>query len=218
MTGVIPPKDAVLALALQIREEERLQDEENAHYIARIRAGFDTVAGGFSTKELTRHNAVYLLKIISEVLAPFTSKTNDTFENVGVYVTDHAAIDLLNRLIDAIEDLDRGITHEILKSTKGGGNALPAHERKRDDALIGAVTMVQFVKKLPTRSLAQAYVANALKRNNKTIRGAKPSAQRLKKILDHQVRPSRAKQNQNQQDVQNPIAKRPRGRPKIDKD
>jgi hypothetical protein len=214
MTGVIPPKDAVIALALQIREDERLQAEENAQYIGNIRAGFDTVAGGFSTKELTRHNAVYLLKVISEVLAPFTSKTNDTFETGELYVTDHAAIDLLNRLIDAIEDLDRGVTHEILKPTKGGGNALPAHERKRDDALIGAVTLIQFVKKLPTRSLAEADLANALKRNNKTIRGVKPSPEGLKKLLDHKARPSRAKKNQNQQDVQNPLAKRPRGRPK----
>lgn len=214
MTGVIPPKDAVIALALQIREEERLQAEENAQYIGNIRAGFDTVAGACGAEQLTRPNAVYLLKVISEVLAPFTSKTNATFETGGRYVTDHAAIDLLNRLIDAIEDLDRGVTHEILKPTKGGGNALPAHERKRDDALIGAVTLVQFVKKFPTRSLAQAYVANALKRNNKTIRGVKPSAEGLKKLLDHQARPSRAKKNQNQQDVQNPLAKRPRGRPK----
>jgi hypothetical protein len=214
MTGVVPPKDAVLALALQIREEERLQAEENADYIARIRAGFDAVAGGFGAEQLTRPNAVYLLKIISDVLAPFTSKTNDTFEPEGVYVTDHAAIDLLNGLIDAIEDLDRGLTHEALKPTKGGGNALPAHERRRDDALVGAVTIVQAVNKFPTRSLAQAYVANALKKNKKTIRGATPSAERLKKILDHQARPSRAEKNQNQQDLQNPIAKRPRGRPK----
>ena len=214
MTGVIPLKDAVTALALQIREEDRLQAEENAHCIARIRAGFDVVAGACGAEQLTRPNAVYLLKVISQVLAPFTSKTNATFETGGRYVTDHAAIDLLNQLIDAIEDLDRGVTHEILKPTKGGGNALPAHERRRNDALIGAVTLVQFVKKFPTRSLAQAYVANALKKNNKTIRGVKPSAEGLKKLLDHQARPSRAKQNQNQQDMQNPIAKRPRGRPK----
>ena len=116
---------------------------------------------------LTRQNAIALLKIVSETLdEPMLQQSTS-----GVFI-EHGAIDLLRKLIDAIEDLNDGKTHHALKPTATAANAsLSRAERKYEQLLLESVLIVQLAKQFKSEGEARRFVVNCLRKKGKTWRG-----------------------------------------------
>jgi hypothetical protein len=157
---------------------------EDAHFITLLRKELNSLSP--ETKgpmELTRENAIGLLKIISEALdAPMLQQSNS-----GVFV-EHGAIDLLRKLIDAIEDLNDGKTHHALKPAAAGANAsLSRAERKYEQLLLDSVLIVQEANKFKSEGEARRFVVNCLRKKGRTWRG-KPITRKTLEQRKHRIK------------------------------
>jgi hypothetical protein len=100
-------------------------------------------------------------------------------------VRSHPAIELLDELIDALSDLDRGKTDPSLRACSDGPNAsLTTSERKWDDELLNAVLIVQRARGLKTRAEAENFLAGRLKEAGKRRRGKDYTPRMLKRLRD----------------------------------
>ena len=83
--------------------------------MAELRSRLDELIAGSIAKRLTRLNAIALLTAFSECLGPTLAEERDLSEPDVVLCLQHAAIGLLDQLIDALKDLDNGKVDDALK-------------------------------------------------------------------------------------------------------
>jgi hypothetical protein len=149
----------------------------DANAMAELRAGLDDLKIA-SAWTFERAEVIALLSIVAKVL--------DNSMEESVYVQ-HGAVGLLDRFIEALEDLNRGKVHRALLPARGTGanKALTAEERRVDQVLLASVVIVRRAKNHKTRSEAERYLARTCQKAGLTRRGKKITAQMLKSLRDH---------------------------------
>jgi hypothetical protein len=90
------------------RAVEIARDVHDAKMMGVLRANLDNLMERPGARNLTRKNALVLLRAISEGLKPSTDKSAGRFDDTLILVS-HPAVELLDELIDALSDLDRGV-------------------------------------------------------------------------------------------------------------
>lgn len=113
---------------------------------------------------------------------------------------------LLNKLIDAIKDLDSGVIHPVLQSTGNGGNTKSTEERKAYASLVELVEVVQQEYFPKNRSKAEFEVAKRLRERSVTIKGEPATREGINSIIRHRPKAQGETAKQDQ-----PVK---RGRPK----
>jgi hypothetical protein len=160
--GLAGASDANMERALEIA-----RDAHDAKVMSDLRAHLDEMTKRHSAGNLKRKTALMLLRAISDGLKP---ATDEPIGNVGdgeFLVRSHPAIELLDELIDALSDLDRGVAHDAFK-TIGGNASLSTNQRRRDDALLMAVLILQRIHGFKHRVAAERLLArNARQRSYK---------------------------------------------------
>jgi hypothetical protein len=184
-----PLESPGLAGNLVERAMEVAREAHDGQVMANLRAELDELMKRPGAHILTRGNALALLAALSENV---TSATNAPIGMVGtdqMLVRPHHAMALLDELIDALHDLDSGKTHSALKPASYAANAsLTTRERKWDDELLNAVTIVQSAKRFKTRKEAEEFLAENLNAAGKTRRGKPYTRKTLKRLRDDLIK------------------------------
>jgi hypothetical protein len=162
-----------LGAALYIEEGQSLRDS-NAMAELRKRLNKLEVA---STSTFSRAEVVTLLKIVADVL------DNSMEENAYVQ---HGAVGLLDRFVEALEDLDRGIVHPALEKASHAANAaLSAEQRRQDQVWLTTVSILKEARGYPNRARAERELAGILRKAGKARKGKTITAAMLKSLRDH---------------------------------
>ncbi len=133
---------------------------------------------------LTSKVAIDTLRCIRDVLDVALGDTIFT-QKIEVHLQ-HKAIEVLDSVIEALEDLDKGVVHEALQSSSSNrGAALTAEQKRQDIQWLNNVTIVQRWKGLKTRHEAEVWYAERLRKAGKKRRGDEPTAVMLKSLRDH---------------------------------
>ena len=157
--GLAGASDANMERALEIA-----RDAHDAKVMRDLRAHLDDMMKRQGAGNLERRTALMLLRAISDGLKPATDKPIGKVGGGQFLVRSHPAIELLDELINALSDLDRGVPHQAFKTT-GGNASLSISQRKRDEELLRAILILQQVRGLQNRVDAERLlVQNARKR------------------------------------------------------
>jgi hypothetical protein len=184
VSGSAEAFDANVARAIEI-----VRDAVDAKAMRELRANLDQMMEQPDARALKRENVLALLKAISEGLTPATDRPIGPVATGEMLARTHPAVELLDELIDALSDLDRGKTDQSLRACSDGPNAsLTTRERKWDDALLEAVPNVQHARLLKTRIAAENVLASILNKAGKRRRGKVYSARMLKRLHDDRVK------------------------------
>lgn len=177
-------KDALVQNALIVARRAT-----DAQLMSELRTQLDALANKPNMLSLNRENAVRLLNIILEWLGPAMEiNIGMVAENIPA-VTDHESISLLINFVDALKDLDNGKTHEAFKPCPYGSTAsLTNAERKRDDALVEAVRIIEWAEGLNSRSEAEAIFEERLAKVGALRRNKPITAKILKSLSDRKKR------------------------------
>ena len=166
--------------------------------------------GDSSTYEInipfTRSNVLTELDIVVAYLESTTSTELGKTLDGETIITTTPSVNLLHRLIDAIRDLDSGVTHPVLSSNGIGGSARSTEHRKREASLIELVETVHKEFQFKTRSKAELEVAERLRKRNVTIKGQTATKESINSIIRHSPKLLEATTNRD--------VPRKRGRPK----
>jgi uncharacterized protein YifE (UPF0438 family) len=155
---------------------QRLLREYDARAVAELRVQLNELKTSVWTFE--RAEIIALLKILGEFL--------DDLLDERAYVQ-HAAVGLLDRFIEVLEDLDRGKVHPGLKQNvvMQAGRALRADQRRRDEVWLQTVDIIQREKKFTTRLEAERYFVKSCQKTGLTRDGEKVTVQMLKSLRNH---------------------------------
>jgi hypothetical protein len=176
-----------LANAEVNRALELARNARDARTVAELHACLDEIMNQPDATKLTRKNGLALLRIISEGLKPSTDKPVGVLDTGQVVVVAHPALALLDDLIDALADLDRGKTHAALKVASEAENAaLTTKQRKWDEAMLDAVDIVKRAKGFKTRVEAERFLARNMRKNGVMRRGKAITARTLKRLRDYE--------------------------------
>jgi hypothetical protein len=161
-------------------------DARDAQTMRALRARLDALMSSQEAWGLTRKNALSLLRTISEGLKPSTDQPIGAVSAEEMLITrGHPALELLDRLIDALSDLDRGKCDPSLKPSTHQANAsLTTKQRKWDQVLLDDVLIVQRVRGYKKRSKAERFLAGQLRKEGKTRRSKPYTAGMLKRLRD----------------------------------
>lgn len=140
--GLAGASDANMERALEIA-----RDAHDAKVMRDLRAHLDDMMKRQGAGNLERRTALMLLRAISDGLKPATDKPIGKVGGGQFLVRSHPAIELLDELINALSDLDRGVPHQAFKTT-GGNASLSISQRKRDEELLRAILILQQVRGL----------------------------------------------------------------------
>ena len=163
-----------------------LRESRDAAAMAELRSRLDELIAGSIAKRLTRLNAIALLTAFSECLGPTLAEERDLSEPDVVLCLQHAAIGLLDQLIDALKDLDNGKVDDALKRSPHQANAaLTIRQRKEDQLWLDSVVIFQGWKRLKDRKQAERLVAQMLNRAGKARKGKRITGPMLKKLRDY---------------------------------
>ena len=114
-----------------------LRESRDADAMAALRSRLDELMAGSIAKPLTRPNAIALLTALAECLEPALAEERNISASDLTLHLEHAAIGLLNQLIDALKDLDNGKVDDALKRSTHQANAgLTIRQRKEDQLLL----------------------------------------------------------------------------------
>ena len=177
-------KDALVQDALLVARRA-----SDAQLMSELRVQLEALASKPDMLSLNRENAVRLLNIILKWLGP-AMKINIGMvaENIP-FVIDHDSINLLIDFVDALKDLDNGKTHEAFKPNPCGSTAsLTTAERKRDDALVELVRIIESAEGLNSRSEAEAILEKRLDKAGALRRNKPITAKILKSLSDRNKR------------------------------
>ena len=140
--------------------------------------------------KLTRPNVVALLTVIADHLAPALYQQHGDIDGHPV-VSDHDAVAVLRRFIDALEDIKVRSGNVLFKSPEGTGNRVPVAARKARKALVELVLAHQKVAGPMTRKAAEIDIAKMLNDrgvklpNGKGERDVEPTQAAIKSIIEH---------------------------------
>jgi hypothetical protein len=134
---------------------------------------------------MERSEILLILHILVDRFGQLLAETEHTSTGMEI-VKEHVVVSQLRHLVLALEDLDRGLTHEALKSASSQANAaLSAEQRESDRLLLEIVAIAQTTKKLPTLRQAEEYIAERLAGVGVKRRGKRITAAVLRSLRDH---------------------------------
>jgi hypothetical protein len=178
--GLAGPSAADMERALEIA-----RDAHDTKVMRELRARLDGLMERPDARALNRENVLAVLRTISEGVGPAIDRPIRRLSTGEMLVRSHPAIELLDELIDALSDLDKGKTDPSLRACSDGPNAsLTTTERKWDDELLNAVLIVQRARGLKTRVEAETFLAGRLKEAGKRRRGKDYTPRMLKRLRD----------------------------------
>ena len=149
-------------------------------------------AKGDHKDKLTRPNVTALLKVIADHLAPALYQQHEPLDGHPVS-SDHDAVAVLLRFIDALEDIDIRGRHDLFAPPPADLTtpaSLATDELKRDRAIIQLVSMVQVLGGLKLRKDAETQVAEMFMKNNVKLRDktgrrtVAPTQKKLRSLFD----------------------------------
>jgi hypothetical protein len=188
--GVTPsglaPASAQIEIALSVAHEVHEANAHLAQALERLVANLKGLMLKLDAKTLTRPNIVALLRSVSDGLGPVMHMPLGQTSTGELLVTDHAAIALLDELVDAFSDLENGKTHTVFKPVSHGATAtLTVQQRKQDRVWREAVHAVKQFHGLRTVTDAERFLAKRLREAGKKRKGKPVTAETLKSLRDH---------------------------------
>ena len=174
--GLAGASDADIERALEIA-----RDAHDAKVVRDLRVHLDDMMKREGAGNLVRRTALMLLRAISDGLKPATDEQIGKVADGQSLVRSHPAIELLDELIDALSDLDRGVPHDAFK-TIGGNASLSTRQRKRDDALLLAVLILKRKHGFKNRVAAERLLARNARQRGYKRNGELISAGLLRKL------------------------------------
>jgi hypothetical protein len=162
------------------RALEIARDAHDAKVMRDLRAHLDDITKRPGAGSLNRKAALILLRAISDGLKPATDKPIGKMEDGQFLVRSHPAIELLDELIDALSDLDRGVLHDAFKTIRNA--SLSTSQRKRDDALLLTVLILQRIHGFKYRIAAERLLAQNARRQGYKREGEPISVGLLRKL------------------------------------
>lgn len=121
--------------------------------------------------EFTRSNAVALLSVLVTHLSEALATTGGELEDGTPVEAEHPVAAQLSGLVEALRDLDIGLTDPVFEPTWGNQNARRNWRvRQEDKALIEGLEVFQRVMKIRHRKAAIMKAALELNRNKYTRR------------------------------------------------
>jgi hypothetical protein len=191
-TGLAPPSTQI-EQALKLAWEVHDANAHLAQALEQLVANLKGLMLKPDAKTLTRPNIVALLRSISDGLGPVMHVPLGQTSTGELIVTDHAAIALLDELVDAFSDLENGKTHTVFKPVSHGATAtLTVRQRKRDQVWREAVHIVKQFHGLRTVTDAERFLAKKLREAGKKRKGKAVTAAMLKSLRDHPKKPLRS--------------------------
>ena len=127
-----------------------------------ISTALKAMAGPDEDVASTRSNVRQLLVILCDVMAPKLGREIQLPEGV-VVVSPHWAVSLMKELVEALDDLDSGVTAPLLEKRQHGPSAaLPTSERKTQETIVEAVKVMRGMPEKLEGKTAEKYVAEKL--------------------------------------------------------
>ena len=140
--------------------------------LAELRALTDVPNGA----EFTRSNLIALLGVVVTHLGQALATMEGQLDNGTPVEAEHPVSAQLSGLIEALRDLDNGLTDPVFEPTLGNQNARRNWRmRQEDNALIEGLEVFQRIKKIKNRKAAAMKAASELRRSKYTRRGKKLS-------------------------------------------
>jgi hypothetical protein len=162
------------------RAVEMARNAHDARSMCELRANLDKIMERPGARILTRKSALALLRAISDGLKPSTDKPIGRFDDTTI-LENHPAIELLDELIDALSDLDRGVPHPAFK-TVAGNASLGIRKRQRDELLLRAVSFLEEKHGLKSRAEAERMLARNARKLGSTRDGKPITAGLLRRL------------------------------------
>jgi hypothetical protein len=154
------------------RALEIARDAHDAKVMRDLRARLNELMKRPGARVLTREKALSLLRLVRDGLRPATEVPVDTTGSGEIIVVDHSAIALLEELIDALSDLNRGHLGDLFRvSRKRGAPPLSIKQRKRDQVLLDSVIIVKNWKGYKTLAEAENYMVRRWRQAGYTLDG-----------------------------------------------
>lgn len=178
--SVNPEDQSYTGLGAARLHVEELRSIHDASAMAELRERLNELKIA-SAWTFERAEILALLNIMADVL--------DNSMEESAYVQ-HGAVGLLDRFIEALEDLDRGKVHPALKRAGHTANAaLTAQQRRQDQVWLEAVSVLKRARGYPNRGRAERELAGILRKAGKTRMGEPVTAAMLKSLRDHPKKP-----------------------------
>jgi hypothetical protein len=166
----------------------------DARAAAEVREGFDKIAAGRDVMPLTVENLVAAMGVVSEAMRLVTRDVIGRIGTGELLVSNHPVIEMLDQGIDALADLGRGKTHNVLKAASHRASAaLTTEERKRDETLLEAIVIAQSKYGFRTFVQAARFVAKGLRALGRTRDGLPITTVMLTQIKDYSRKRNRSK-------------------------
>jgi hypothetical protein len=158
-----------------------------------LRAGLDEIAAGRDEVPLTREDLLAALRKMSEAVKPVTHTVIGYIEKTGNYVVaNHPVIEMIDKAVDALADLDRGKPHVAFRTASHQANAaLTTEQRKRDELDLSSVLIEQ--KRHRTFAGAARLVARRKRELGQTRDGQPYTAATLIRMRDYFIRRNKSK-------------------------
>ena len=139
--------------------------------LEQLRLSIDRLADRLPKKpeqdELLAVNRTSIVELLSclhtSLTASLARKASDAADPVVLF--DHPAMVLLDELIGTLKDLDNAKTHPLFDTPKiSKGASLSTAEARRRDALLELVDIIKLSKGLPTRTAAEKWIAQEMRK------------------------------------------------------
>lgn len=145
-----------------------MADTEYDALLDGLRAVTDTPNG----EEFTRSNVIALLGVLVSHLGEALATKVGELDDETPVEAEHPVSAQLSALVEALRDLDIGLTDPLFKPAVGNKNARRHWRlRQEDEALIEALDVFQRLMKIKCRKSAMMKAASELKRSKYTRRG-----------------------------------------------
>lgn len=149
-----------------------MADTEYDALLGDLRALTDAPNG----EEFTRSNVIALLGVLVTHLGEALATEMGELEDGTPVEAEHSVSAQLSGLVQALRDLDIGLTDPVFEPTLGNQNARRNWRmRQEDNALIEGLEVFQRIKKIKNRKAAAMKAASELRRSKYTRRGKKLS-------------------------------------------
>ena len=149
--------ERALQISFEARDPRDVRRDSEA--MIALRGRFKEIAAEPGDRTLTQTKAIALLRAISETLKPATKISS------GLVNQNHPAIELLDELVDALADLQRGTPNDLFAiEGKQANRALRLQQLRQDEALLGLVELIKQMDGVSTKE-AEKRVERIMRRS-----------------------------------------------------
>ena len=178
MGGALPQRLEAFDYCHADQEGEVSEAGEDA--LDRLLTALCVVVEGPDGSRFDRPNIIRLLSVLAAQLGEHLQTPLGTLDDGTEVVGEHPAVTQLWSLVQALKDLDRGLTDEVLRPCRDGATAsLPWRLRNADRALIDLLRVFEKAGGFSTRKDAAEALARKLRKRGYRRKGQAVSARQL---------------------------------------